>query len=260
MLLYINYIFFILCFKNIGNKIKINRDEININSLITDDDYLYYFYQLYLSPAPIEEFLPIVKNYFISKNNSTMIKIFSNFENYTIFFYSSLLDIYDNKQFPSIKQDLFKNYTLFFLNKTNFFINIKLNPCTKYIQYCCEGLGQCLEDNYNITAKKDLEIVYIFNNFLPNCGNEYRNRCGTFLEIHMPANPLILQEKQINEIFSSGYKTIFLSTKSLCSGRYELWIVIRMRDFNYIVYVKPFNVLSPSCNFKEVANHGYVCQ
>ena len=43
----------------------------------------------------------------------------------------------------------------------------------------------------------------------------------------MPSNPLIIQEKQITSLYNSGYKTIFLSTKSLCSGRYELWIVIR---------------------------------
>ena len=66
------------------------------------------------------------------------------------------------------------------------------------------------------------------------------------------------ESSNTNKCFN--YKTIFLSTKSLCSGRYELWIVIRMRDFNYIIYVKPFNVLFPSCNCKEVANHGYVCQ
>ena len=76
----------------------------------------------------------------------------------------------------------------------------------------------------------------------------------------MAANPLIMQEKQITNTYSSGYKTIFLSTKSLCSGRYELWIVIRMRDFNYIIYIKPFNVLSPSCTCKEVTLHGYKCE
>ena len=260
MFLYMYFIFFILCFESIENKIKIYRNEINANSLITDDDYLYYFYQYYLSPAPIEEFIPIIKNYFSSKNNYTMIKIFSNFQNYTKFFYSSIINIYDKKQSQSIKDDLFKNYTLFFLNKTNFFIDIKINPCTKFLQYCCEGLGQCLEDNYNITAKKDLEISYIFNNFLPNCGHIYKYRCGTFIEIHMPSNPLILQEKQISDVYSNGYKTMFLSTKSLCSGRYELWIVIRMRDFNYIIYIKPFNVLFPSCNCKEISNHGYICE
>ena len=260
ILLFINVILFFLCVKKIENLIKINRDQIDINSLSIDSDYLYYFYQLYLSPAPIEEFLPIIKEYFESKNNNTMIKIFSNINNYSEFFYSKILFLFDDKYSPSIKDNLLKNYSLFFLNKTNFLLDIKINPCKNFKQYCCENLGQCLEDNYNITGKKDLEIAYIFNNFIPSCGNEYKMRCGTFLEIHMPANPLIIQKKQITDIYSSGYKTIFLSTKNLCSGRYELWIVIRMRDFNYILYIKPLYVLFPSCTCKEVVNHGYTCE
>lgn len=240
--------------------LKINRKEIDPKLFTSDDDYLYYFYQLYLSPAPTEEFIPIIKDYFTLKGNDTMVHIFSDIQYFTQFFYTSILSIYDNKQSPSIMNNLFKNYTLFFLNQTNFFLDIKINPCLNFKQYCCEGLGQCLEDNLNITGKKDLEIAYIFNNFLPICGREYQYKCGTFLEIHMSSNPLIMQEKQITSLFNSGYKTIFLSTKSLCSGRYELWIVIRMRDFNYIIYIKPFNVLFPSCTCKEIALHGYICE
>ena len=228
--------------------------------LNTDDDYLNFFYQLYLSPTPIDHFIPIIKEHFKLKNNFTMMNVFSSIQNSSQFFYSSLIYIYTNKQSISIKENFISNYSLFFLNKTNFFIDLKINPCLNKIQYCCEELGQCLEDNMNIIGKKDLEIAYIFNNFLPNCGNEYKNKCGTFFEIHMPANPLIFQEKQITQAFSSGYKTIFLSTKLLCSGRYELWIVIRMRDFNYIIYIKPFNVLFPSCSCKEVKFHGYNCE
>lgn len=250
---------FMFLFDIVENIIKINRNEINLESLIRDEDYLYYFYQFYLSPVPTEAFIPIIKNYFEHKGNTSMVNIFSSIQKYTQFFYSSILYIYDNKQF-SIINTLFKNYTLFFLNQSNFLLDIKINPCLNFEQYCCEGLGQCLEDNYNITGKKDLEIGYIFNNFLPNCGSEYKYKCGTFFEIHMAANPLIMQEKQITNTYSSGYKTIFLSTKSLCSGRYELWIVIRMRDFNYIIYIKPFNVLSPSCTCKEVTLHGYKCE
>ena len=252
-------IFFILSFKIVYNGIKINRNNIDVNLLINDEDYLFYFYQLYLSPVPFEEFIPIIKQYFQLKNNITMIKIFSNIQNFCKFFYSSLLFIYDNSQYSSLKDNLFKKYSLFFLNESHFLLDIKINPCKNFEKYCCEGLGQCLEDNYNITSKKDLEIAYIFNNFLPNCGNEYKYKCGTFFEIHMAGNPLIMHEKQLINMYSSGYKTIFLSTKLLCSGRYELWIVLRMRDFNYIIYIKPFNVMLPSCTCKEVANHEYNC-
>ena len=189
-----------------------------------------------------------------------MVNIFSSIQQYTQFFYSSILYLFDNKQSFSIINNLFKNYTLFFLNQSNFLLDIKINPCKNFEQYCCEGLGQCLEDNYNITGKKDLEIGYIINNFLPNCGSEYKYKCGTFFEIHMAANPFIIHEKQITNTYNSGYKTIFLSTKSLCSGRYELWIVIRMRDFNYIINIKHFNVLTPSCTCKEIAFHGYKCE
>ena len=162
----INIFIFIININCLISILKINRKEIYPELFTSDDDYLYFFYQLYLSPAPTEEFIPIIKDYFTLKGNDTMIHIFSDMQYFTQFFYTSILSIYDYKQSPSIMNNLFKNYTLFFLNQTNFFLDIKINPCLNFKQYCCEGLGQCLEDNLNITGKKDLEIAYIFNFFL----------------------------------------------------------------------------------------------
>jgi hypothetical protein len=112
--------------------LKINRKEIDPKLFTSDDDYLYYFYQLYLSPAPTEEFIPIIKDYFTLKGNETMIYIFSDMQYLTQFFYTSILSIYDNKQSPSIMNNLFKNYTLFFLNQTNFFLDIKIKSMFEF--------------------------------------------------------------------------------------------------------------------------------
>jgi hypothetical protein len=55
-------------------------------------------------------------------------------------------------------------------------------------------------------------------------------QCGTYIEIHKPNNPEIEDFYEITTSYSSGFKTEFLSTKNLCAGRYEFWLVIRSRN------------------------------
>jgi hypothetical protein len=93
----INIFIFIININCLISILKINRKEIDPKLFTSDDDYLYYFYQLYLSPAPTEEFIPIIKDYFTLKGNETMIYIFSDMQYLTQFFYTSILSIYDNK-------------------------------------------------------------------------------------------------------------------------------------------------------------------
>ena len=217
------------------------------SSQTTRDDYLNLFYTQYPTPKNITMLVKSIVDYFTSINNEDYVEIFSSSEKYSRFYYSTA---------PSI---LMKNYIIAFFNQDNFQIHIIINPCVNYDQYCCESLAECIEENIEIQSKKDLEIAYIANNFLPLCENEFSDICGTFLEIHMPGNELILEKKQIPNYVSSGYTTLFLSTKKLCSGKYEIWMVMRIRGNNYLIYTKLFYVKYPSCTCEDILYHGYKC-
>ena len=71
--------------------------------------------------------------------------------------------------------------------------------------------------------------------------------CGTFIEIHKPNCPYIEEAMEISSTYASGFKTEFISTKNLCSGRYEFWFVVRSRNGSTLQYVKPFFSEYPSC-------------
>lgn len=45
----------------------------------------------------------------------------------------------------------------------------------------------------------------------------------------------------------SGFNTQYISTKNLCTGRYEFWVVVRTRTGRYLQHVKPFFSRYPSC-------------
>jgi len=98
------------------------------------------------------------------------------------------------------------------------------------------------------------------NNFIPKCENEFDNeRCGTFIEIHMPGNEIIIKDVKIDEYYVNGFKTIFINTTKLCAGRYEFWIVTRVRSFNYLIFVKQFKATLPSCTCSYVLSLNYTC-
>jgi hypothetical protein len=113
----------------------------------------------------------------------------------------------------------------------------------------------CEEDNTDIVGGKDLEIAWTSNNYIPICQNEFNNSiCGTFLEIHLPGSPIPLVEYKLNKYHVNGFSTIFLSTKYLCAGRYEIWLVSRIRYDSYLNYVKAFYVMYPSCTCSYIKN------
>lgn len=220
---------------------------IEIQSQLTTQDYLNEFYVEYPKPKSISSLLIRMKEFFIQNNEQNYLSIFSSSEKYSRFYYTTA---------PSLS---IPNYIISYFNSDNFQIHIIINPCENFEQYCCEQLAECIEENENIKSKKDLEIAYIINNFLPLCQNEFEDICGTFLEIHTPGNELILEKKKLTDYFSSGYKTFFLSTKKLCSGKYEIWMVLRIRGNNYLIYTKPFYVKYPSCTCEDIKYHGYTC-
>ena len=99
------------------------------------------------------------------------------------------------------------------------------------------------------------------NNFIPICENEFdSDNCGTFIEIHMPAKEKIIIDYKITEYFVNGFKTTFINTVKLCAGRYELWVASRIRSVSYLIYVKQFMVLSPSCTCGYVEGLDYKCE
>ena len=177
-------------------------------------------------------------------------------------------------------QKKLKGYEIFFPNDEYFQIKIKIQPCVGKENFCCEQRAICGSDEVldntvekvpmeyevnieSINAGGDVEIAWIVNGFLPVCVDVFdNNECGIFLEIHRPGNFEILYEKKVESTHTSGYKTEFLSTKSLCAGSYDLFFVFRMRGLKYLMYVKPFFVENPSCTcdtkILKVVESGYI--
>lgn len=212
-----------------------------------------------LSPQDILEIEEFNSNYIKpQKDNITKYQKYfetiGNFEYFVIFSHSDFYTKFFYESHP------ISSYIASFINKESYQTEIIIDPCSQSKQFCCEDLAICEFENLNIISKKDLEVAMMLNTFVPICENEFEGKCGTFLEIHMPGNPLILEKKQLTFYYSSGFKTMFLSSKVLCSGKYEIWLVIRMREKNYILYVKPFNVLYPSCSCEDIKSHGYECR
>ena len=75
----------------------------------------------------------------------------------------------------------------------------------------------------------------------------------------MPAKEEIIKDIKINDYYVNGFKTIFINTTKLCAGRYEFWIVSRIRSVNYLIYVKQFMVNYPSCTCSYVQSLDYTC-
>ena len=228
--------------------INILIPKIKPQTFQSKEECLEYFFENYPTPKSDQLYLYNIYLYMYATNDKELMEIFASENSYIQYYYTK-----------SNKVNL-KNYTYFFLNPENYNINIIIQPCYNLKQYCCDNLSQCPTENSNgVIGKKDLEIAYIINSFLPFCTGNFENFCGTFLEIHTPGSDIILQEKQIEKTYSSGYQTLFLSTKKLCAGKYEIWMVIRMRNVNYLIYIKLFYIKFPSCTCEEIKNHGFNC-
>ena len=77
---------------------------------------------------------------------------------------------------------------------------------------------------------------------------------GTFIEIHRPTDPRVIEFVQIHKLYRSGYSTEYISTKKLWAGRYELWYVLRSRNGRALQYVKPFYWYEPSWSSEQINN------
>jgi hypothetical protein len=203
-------------------------------------------------------------NFVFSEKIETFFKKFTkaSHDDYTIYANELLQAGVSNITITSVTEFYYKNinpegYIVSFPNPEYFKINIYIDPCRSSEQFCCQGMGDCREDNSIIVAGKDLEIAWSANNYLPICENEFT--CGSFIEIHMPGNPYVIEEHKIGEYKVNGYQTVFMNTYMLCSGRYEIWFVSRMRDYKYINYVKPFYVRYPSCTCETIMKNNFNC-
>mmetsp|Transcript_16054 Transcript_16054/g.27074 ORF Transcript_16054/g.27074 Transcript_16054/m.27074 type:complete len:133 (+) Transcript_16054:711-1109(+) len=128
---------------------------------------------------------------------------------------------------------------------------MKIDPCaSKRNALCCQESNESVcEDNIVIISGKDVPIAWFMSGFVVQCSTVYskRGNCGTYIEIHKPNNPYIEEEVRIVESYQSGFNTQYISTKNLCSGRYEFWIVVRSRNGSVLQFVKPFFSRYPSC-------------
>ena len=133
---------------------------------------------------------------------------------------------------------------------------MRVDPCrTKNNALCCmESNESVCEDNPVIVSGKDIPVAWFMSGFVVQCSRKYSDlgQCGTYIEIHRPNNPKIEEEAQIIVNFQNGFFTQYISTKNLCSGRYEFWIVVRTRNGSVLQYVKPFFSGYPSCKPFEI--------
>ena len=129
---------------------------------------------------------------------------------------------------------------------------MRVDPCRQngINDLCCDGSNEAVcEDNTIINSGTDIGIAWFVNGYILHCDERYKELlvCGTYIEIHKPNDPTIEDALEISKTYSSGFSTEFISTKSLCAGRYEFWYVVRQRNGSTLQYVKPFFSIYPSC-------------
>lgn len=163
---------------------------------------------------------------------------------------------------------LLTKYIIDFPNPEHYIISIFVDPCYGQNEDTCKknADSKSFIDAYRIKATSDLLLAWFMNNYILQCGNEFKNlnSCGTFLEIHRPFDEAeIIEEVQMSNYNITGYEFTYISTKKLCAGKYEIWLVFRTRIGKILQYVKPFFVEFPSCGCDTVKRltliSGYSC-
>ena len=98
-------------------------------------------------------------------------------------------------------------------------------------------------------AEEDLWVAWFLNGYTVQCEGLFagNKECGTFLEVHRPADITVLVELRITRHYEDGFGMELVSMAGICAGRYELWLVVRTRVARYLHFVKPFYVEWPSC-------------
>jgi hypothetical protein len=128
-----------------------------------------------------------------------------------------------------------KVYRIDFPNPQYYKISLKIDPCRNKgdNDLCCDGTNEAVcEDNPNISAGQDVSVAWFMTGYVVKCSDlfEEKRTCGTYIEIHRPNDETVLEEKLITKQISNGFTTEFISTKNICSGRYEMWLVVRTRN------------------------------
>lgn len=127
------------------------------------------------------------------------------------------------------------NYRIDFPNPQIYKIILKIDPCKNRgdNDLCCDGNNEAVcEDNPGISAGQDISVAWFMTGYVVKCSELFNEKgtCGTYLEIHRPYDETVLEEKQITKQISNGFTTEFISTKNICAGRYEIWLVVRTRN------------------------------
>jgi hypothetical protein len=122
-----------------------------------------------------------------------------------------------------------------FPNPQYVIIKMKVDPCKEkgISDLCCSGSNESVcEDNPSIQSGTDIGLAWFVSGFIFRCMGMYRKLrvCGTFIEIHKPNFSEIEEELEISKTYSTGFTTEFISTKNLCAGNYEFWLVTRTRN------------------------------
>lgn len=160
---------------------------------------------------------------------------------------------------------LASNYSIDIPSPDEYYISIYVNPCVGQTEELCEGNASpgTLSDEYAIKATNDLLVAWYMNNYIFQCGNEFKDldSCGTFLEIHRPFDVSIIEDVRLSKNSIEKIEFTYLSTKKLCAGKYEIWFVFRTRIGNILQYIKPFFVEFPGCSCDVIAGiiTGYSC-
>ena len=117
-------------------------------------------------------------------------------------------------------------YILDFPNPDVYTVSIKINPCEGLdVEECItRNESYIAHDVVNVTAGPDMLIAWRITNYVITCGPEFANspECGTYMEIHMPMNPNVIEDEKIEKNRVDTYSYTFLSTKKLCAGSYEV--------------------------------------
>lgn len=107
-------------------------------------------------------------------------------------------------------------------------------------------------------------IAYATTVYIPKCGGAYADSdsCGTFLELHAPGEPDIINQIRVesNTSFVSGYTTTIMplqfannSDHVICLGDYELWWTQRTRKRKIVEAIKKFSVTYPPCDWNDAS-------
>ena len=86
---------------------------------------------------------------------------------------------------------------------------LKVDPCsTKKNKLCCSNSGaDVCEDNKIIVSGRDLPVGWFMSGFVVQCSKDWSKlgECGTYIEIHKPNDPRVLDQVQLLEDYYDGF-------------------------------------------------------